>query len=243
MIKNERLDSIMEILTQEKYCTPNDLAKRLYVSAVTVRRDLKKLENDGLVSTCYGGVSIVTHDNRDVPLAVRENFNENIKMSLARRAARLITPGSTVFLDASSTASFIANYIETEQDVTVITNGIKALTTLSKRHIKAYCTGGKLVSNSLAFAGSIALNTIKSMNADFLFFSSQGLGSNGDITDFSESETELRLAMLERARKRYFLCDNSKVGKTFLFSVCNINKLDGVICDRDLSGIKDNAEK
>ena len=120
----------MEILTQEKYCTPNDLAKRLYVSAVTVRRDLKKLENDGLVSTCYGGVSIVTHDNRDVPLAVRENFNENIKMSLARRAARLITPGSTVFLDASSTASFIANYIETEQDVTVITNGIKALTTL-----------------------------------------------------------------------------------------------------------------
>ena len=97
MIKNERFDSIMEILRREKYSTPNDLAKKLYVSAVTIRRDLKKLENDGLVTTCYGGVSIVSHDNRDVPLAIRENFNETIKMTLAKQAAGYITQGSTVF--------------------------------------------------------------------------------------------------------------------------------------------------
>ena len=237
MIKNERLDSIMEILKHDKYSTPNELAKKLYVSAVTIRRDLKKLENDGLVSTCYGGVSVMTHSNRDVPLAIRENFNENIKMSLAKNAAKLITNGSTVFLDASSTASFVANFIEPEQDITVITNGIKALTILSQKHIKAYCTGGKLINNSLAFTGAIALKTIKSMYADFMFFSSQGLNLNGKITDFSESETELRIAMLEHSEQKYFMCDNSKIGKTFLFEVCDTDSLSGVICDTELSGM------
>ena len=243
MIKNERFDSIMEILKREKYSTPDKLSKMLYVSPVTIRRDLKKFESDGLVSTCYGGVSIVTHDNRDVPLCVRENFNENIKLSLAKRAAKLITNGSTVFLDASSTVSFIANFLEPEQDITVITNGIKALTTLSQRHIKAYCTGGKLIDNSLAFTGAIALKTVKGMNADFMFFSSQGLGFDGKITDFSESETELRCAMLERARQKYFLCDNSKLGKTYLFEVCCADELDGVICDRDYKQIPDSEKE
>ena len=238
MIKNERFDSILEILKKEKYSTPSDLAKKLYVSPVTVRRDLKKLENDGLVSTCYGGVSIVSHSNREVPLAVRENFNENIKMSLAKQAAKHITNGSTVFLDASSTASFAANYIEPEQNITVITNGIKALTLLSQKHIKAYCTGGKLVNNSLAFTGAIAIKTVKSMHADFMFFSSQGLNYDGSITDFSESETELRIAMLERADRKYFICDNSKIGKTFLFDVCRTDDIDGVICNADFNALK-----
>lgn len=233
MIKNERFDSILEILKQEKYSTPNELAKRLYVSPVTIRRDLKKLESDGLVNTCYGGVSIVSHENRDVPLAVRENFNENIKLSVAKRAAALITDGSTVFLDASSTASFVANFIEPEQNVTVITNGIKALTILSQRHIRAYCTGGKLINNSLAFTGAIALKTIGGMHADFMFFSSQGLSRGGKISDFSESETELRIAMLKHSTRKYFLCDNSKIGKTFLFNVCDVTDTDGVICDID----------
>lgn len=235
MIKNERFDSIMEILRQEKYSTPNDLAQQLYVSPVTIRRDLKKLEQEGLVNTCYGGVSLVSHDNREVPLSIRENFNENIKISLAKRAAKLIPNGSTVFLDASSTASFIADFLEPEQDITVITNGMKALTTLSRKQIKAYCTGGKLIHNSLAFAGAIALKTVRTMHADFLFFSSQGLSLDGKITDFSESETELRLAMLQRSDQSYFLCDNSKIGKQFLFEVCNLKDLTGLICDKDFT--------
>ena len=164
---------------------------------------------------------------------MRENFNENIKLSVAKRAAALITDGSTVFLDASSTASFVANFIEPEQNVTVITNGIKALTILSQRHIRAYCTGGKLINNSLAFTGAIALRTIGGMHADFMFFSSQGLSRDGKISDFSESETELRIAMLKHSTRKYFLCDNSKIGKTFLFNVCDVTDTDGVICDID----------
>ena len=59
--------------------------------------------------------------------------------------------------------------------------------------------------------------------------------ADGNITDFSESETALRQAMLNRASKRYFLCDSSKIGKTYLFHVCNIGELDDVFCDQPLA--------
>lgn len=243
MIKNERLDQIIELLQKEKYCSVAYLAQTLYVAPVTIRRDLKKLEQDGIVNTCYGGASIITNTNRDVPLDIRENFNNNIKFNLAKEAAKLITNGSTVFLDASSTASLVANFLTPEQHVTVITNGMRALTLLSQRHIRAYSTGGRLVDNSLAFTGSIAVKTISSMRADFMFFSSQGLTLDGNITDFSESETELRQAMLSRSAKRYFICDSSKIGKTFLFQVCNVNDLDDVFCDKPINFIKPAASE
>ena len=76
---------------------------------------------------------------------------------------------------------------------------------------------------------------IESMTADLMFFSSQGLSADGKISDFSESETCQRRQMLQHARKRYFLCDSSKLGKSFLFTVCRTSDIDGVISDIDAS--------
>ena len=73
---------------------------------------------------------------------------------------------------------------------------------------------------------------ISTMHADFMFFSSQGITTDGNISDFSEAETQLRQVMMSRADKCYFLCDNSKIGKQFLFQVCNIADIDGVFCDK-----------
>ena len=108
MIKNERLDNIIKILEKENYSSVNHLAGLLYVAPVTIRRDLKILERNGLVNICYGGVSLVTTDsNRDTPWVMRKHFNDTIKMQLAKKAAALIPDKSIVFLDASSTASYI----------------------------------------------------------------------------------------------------------------------------------------
>lgn len=234
MIKNERLDKIIEILERKKHCTINFLASQLYVTPITIRRDIAILSEQGRVSKCYGGVSIVTHSNREVPLAVREAYNSDTKAAIAANAARLITKGSTIFLDASSTAAHIVDFLTPEQGVTVITNSIKTLMRLAERQITAYGTGGRLLHNSLAFAGAKAETTVSTMHADFMFFSSQGITLDGNITDFSEAETQLRQVMMSRADKCYFLCDSSKVGKTFLFQVCNISDLSGVFCDKKL---------
>ncbi|MDE6273603.1 MAG: DeoR/GlpR family DNA-binding transcription regulator [Clostridiales bacterium] len=234
MIKNERLDEIMDILSEKKYCTVNELASAMYVTPITIRRDLKLLEQQGVVNKCYGGVSVITHSNRDVPLIVREASNHKSKDLIAKEAIKMIAEGSTVFLDASSTAAHIAEHLTPEQHVTVITNGIKALTILAERQITAYGTGGKLLGNSLAFAGANAEAMVSGMNVDTMFFSSQGITLDGNISDYSEHETKLRQIMLKRAKRKYFLFDSSKVSKTYLFHVCNIADVDGYFCDKTI---------
>ena len=72
-------------------------------------------------------------------------------------------------------------------------------------HIKAYGTGGKLIDNSLAMAGSIALKTVLSMHADYMFFSSLGISDDGIITDQSEQETELRNAIFAKPKKVFYM--------------------------------------
>ena len=87
MLKTERQRKILDLITQRKHCTVKFLAETLFVSPITVRRDLDTLEGEGLVTRCYGGVSVPRHLNREVPLEVRENSNTGVKGALARRAA------------------------------------------------------------------------------------------------------------------------------------------------------------
>jgi len=229
MIKVQRQEEILNILHKEKHCTVEYLSKNLFVAPITIRRDLTAMEQNGLVKRCYGGASIIEHENREIPLIVRESNNSEIKSIIAKKAARLIAKGDTVFLDASSTTLHIINYLYPEQDLTVITNSIKALQLLGERHITVYSTGGFFLENSMAFVGIHAEAMIKSINANIMFFSSQGISEDGEITDFSERETSLRQIMLSNAKVRYFLHDSTKYGKKYLFHVCNIEEIDGVI--------------
>ena len=78
------------------------------------------------------------------------------------------------------------------------------------------------------------MEMIRNVYADFLFFSSQGISLSGEISDFSEEETELRKLMLTRATRSFFLCDQSKIGQSYLFRLCNSQDVDGILCDGEL---------
>lgn len=241
MFKSERMDSIMNILNEKKHVTVDYLAEHVFASKVTVRRDLKVLEDLGLVSRSYGGVTLRSSENRFVPLSIREQNSSTVKDRIAHKAVSLIGEGSTIIIDGSSTALRIVNYLHEKQNITVITNNLRAATMLCEKKIPVYCTGGLLVPEALVCVGPFAEHMISSVTADLMFFSSQGLSEDGRISDFSENETNQRRLMLQHARKKYFLCDSSKFGKTFLFTVCNANEIDGVISDVDVDAWLENA--
>lgn len=234
MIKTERQNKILEIVTDKKFCTVSYLAKALYVSPITVRRDLNVLESAGLVKRCYGGVSLYQHLNREVPLEVRENSNTSVKATLGKRAAELIKTGDTVFIDASSTVLHVIDFMTQDMNLTVITNSVTALDRLKERHIRCYSTGGMLLENSNALVGSIAEKCISGMYADIMFFSTQGITDTGDITDYSESETQLRRIMLEHSKKSVYIFDSSKLGKRYLFGLCSYENIDHIITDANI---------
>ncbi|MBR6766636.1 MAG: DeoR/GlpR transcriptional regulator [Clostridia bacterium] len=239
MLKTARHEEIMRFLQRKQCANVQEICDEIYASPATVRRDLKMLESQGFVRLFYGGVMLTRNDERDVPLSIREYESKKKKILIARKAADMIPGGARVFLDASSTAMYIANYIDISKDITVFTNGIKTATILCERNISAYCIGGMIGRLSLVTTGVFAAQNIGMVNADMAFFSSQGLDKNGAITDNSEAETQLRRLMIEHSKKSWFLCDSAKIGKQFLFTVCNASQVDGVISDGDLSLLPD----
>lgn len=231
MDHSPRHQQLIEILEERHFASISELAQEIYVSEATVRRDLQKLEQKGVVKSVYGGVMLSQYRNEAVPISLRDRENSSKKEMIALAAAALIRDNDTVIFDSSSTVRRICKHIKNRKNLTVITNNLRVCQEFKDSSISVYCTGGSLVSRRECFLGHYAEEFIRSINADALFFSSQGLSDNGDITDSSEEEISLRKIMLARSKQKIFLCDSSKFGKSFPFRLCGVDDATEVISD------------
>lgn len=229
MIEIERLDKILALLRAQQTVTVRFLAAHLFASEATVRRDLNELESRGLVKRVHGGAVLLDSTYRELPLYVREQQNVEAKRIIAAKASRYLRDGQVIFLDASSTVMFLIKHLESFQSLTIITNGLKTAQELSTLNHKVYCTGGLMLHNSSAYVGDFAAEFARHFNADLFFFSSQGVTDDGFITDESSEETSIRRVMFAQSRKKIFLCDQSKIGKTYCYNLCHTNQVDAFI--------------
>ncbi|MBQ6824848.1 MAG: DeoR/GlpR transcriptional regulator [Clostridia bacterium] len=234
MIQYQRQEEILQILDKHHSMSIKKLAKVLYTSEATVRRDLNALERMGLVHRIYGGVVLAKYASSDMPLFVRKQENAEEKELIAARAAELVPEGSTVILDASSTTQHMVRFLAAYKSLTVITNGLKIAEGFTDSAVKVLCTGGRYLPENASFVGYQAIEMLQGICADFLFFSSQGLSEEGEVTDNSEEETAVRRTMLQRAKTKVFLCDGSKLGRKSLYRVCVAEELQQIICDQPL---------
>lgn len=233
MYNIERQNEIINILVEKKSISVNKLAKILYVSAPTVRRDLSELEQQGKVLRTHGGVILRMTAESEIPLMFREDQNSIAKQIIANKASKIVQNGSVIFLDASSTAAHIIPFLKKFSDIVVITNSPKTSMKLGENNIKNYCTGGLLLMHSVAFVGSETEKFISSINADLLFFSSRGYMSGGFITDSSVEEAAIKKAMIRNSEKSFYLCDSSKKNKKYLYNICSTEDVTGIINEFD----------
>ncbi len=230
----ERQNQLYDILKEKGSATVAELARMLYTSEASVRRDISALEKSGLVSRVYGGVVLASYKNSELPLSLRDAENSKIKEEIARRAAAYIEDGMTVIIDSSSTARRIVKYISHLKGLRIITNNLSIFEEGRRLDFEIYCTGGYYSRKGNDLLGPSAESFISSVTADILFFSAEGIDKSGEITDVSEERNSLRRVMMARARKRYFLCDDSKIGVRRTFTLCSAAELDGVICNAPL---------
>lgn len=122
MYNLERQEQIIQILETCKSISVTKLAKLLYVSQPTIRRDLSILEEQGKVQRTHGGVVLRKVSDAEIPLMFREDQNIISKKAIAEKAAKLIRNGDVIFLDASSTVSYLIPHLEKLQDIIVVTS-------------------------------------------------------------------------------------------------------------------------
>jgi len=234
MLQFERQQQILEFLRQEHSASIKKIARQIFTSESSVRRDVDALERKGFVTKIYGGVVLAEHKNDVVPVALRDSISSAAKERIAQRAAQMVFDGAVILMDSSSTVRRICKYLGGFRDLTIITNNQNIFNECTDKSICLYCTGGRFDPVNNTFVGPSAEEYVRKIHADILFFSMQGLAEDGDITDVSEAETSLRSVMLQHATKKVFLCDASKLGVKKHFKLCNRKDIDEIICDAPL---------
>ena len=236
MLDIERRAQIMEILKENNSMSVVRLSKQLYTSEATIRRDLTKLENEGLVKRTYGGVVLIEGLKTEIPLSMREREQQESKNLIGKVAASLVRDGSIIILDSSSTTSNMVRHLAGKNNLSILTNGAKTAVMLGEGcHANIYCTGGKLRRNSLSFIGEEARAFIARYHVDTMFFSCRGLVFEDGLFDSSTEEAELRRAMIKSAKKRVLLCDSTKIGKHSFQRICNIQEINTIITNAQIN--------
>ncbi|MBR6737903.1 MAG: DeoR/GlpR transcriptional regulator [Clostridia bacterium] len=227
---------IMSYIQERQFATVSQIASDLYVSPSTVRRKLAKLQRSGFITRTRGGAKINDSSNLLPSFSFRTHQNSLEKKKIAMSATQLIKNGDVIFLDGSTSAFFIAEYLSGFKDIKVITNGLDTLSLLAKNGIDAYSTGGWLLkSSNSALVGEHAINMINRFHADVTFFSAASVTNDGRIYDIFEEENPVRLAMFKNSSKIVFLSDSTKYGKVSPYYICDISNVDYIVSDIDIS--------
>ena len=232
MIHIQREMQIMEILQERQCATIEYLCRRLYTSSATVRRDLAKMEKEGVIKRVRGGAMLIAGAAKDSPLIVRANQNREEKIKIANLALNYIRNANTFFMDSSSTVTELARMMGEFRDKHIMTNGIDTLNVLNDfANITVYSTGGA-VQNRSSMVGNAAVNAVSEMYVDIFLFSCCGVNADKGVTEATEQTAVVKRKMLENAEKKILLADFSKINSTFLCKVCGINKIDMIITDK-----------
>lgn len=233
MLALERRNLILEKLQTEKRVVVSELSQLYDVSEETIRRDLDKLEKEGFATKSYGGAVINEDIGIDLPFNVRKNQNVVGKQKMAEIAASLVQDGDHLFLDASTTAVFIAKALKDKERLTLITNSIEILIELSDvSGWNIISTGGTMKEGYLAFLGAGAENAIRSYYVDKVFFSCKALDPERGIMESQEPFGSTKKAMLSSARKKILVVDSSKFDQTAFAVAGSLRDVDVVITDK-----------
>jgi len=232
----ERKKKIIEFLNSSNGVGSIDnICKKLYVSKSTLRRDLINLEEEGIITRYHGGVSIVSNSSSENSITKRRMENTDKKLIIAKLAKGLIKDNMVIFLDSSSTVSYLVPYLRAFNNITVITNGLNVASQLNTaQNIRCYICPGSLKNKSLSIVGEYTYTFIDNFRADIVFFSSKSIRENG-IFEGDDSQALCKKNMIKNSVKRVFLCDNTKEKASGYFKLADYTEINTVVSNASFS--------
>jgi DeoR/GlpR family transcriptional regulator of sugar metabolism len=232
MLALERRNQILEQLQEEKRVVVSDLSRKFGVSEETIRRDLDKLDKDGVAVKSYGGAVFNESSSIDMPFNVRKKRNVAGKQKIAELVAGLINDGDHIILDASTTAVFIAKAIKAKEHLTVITNSIEIVIELSDvSDWNIISSGGSLKEGYLALVGPQAVEGLSAFNVEKAFMSCKGLSAEKGITEGNEQFAQTKQVMMKSSDSKILTVDSSKFDKVAFSKVCDVKDIDIIVTD------------
>ncbi|HCL5257212.1 TPA: DeoR/GlpR transcriptional regulator [Salmonella enterica] len=230
-----RLEQIMDYLKGHNLATVEQLVAVTQASPATIRRDLIKLDQEGVISRTHGGVTL----NRFIPSqpTTHEKKHRSLaeKHAIASAAAALVNAGDAVVLDAGTTMLELARQL-THLPLRVITSDLHIALFLSEfKQIEVTIIGGRIDDSSQSCIGEHGRKLLQNIWPDIAFLSCNGWDLEKGITAPTEEKAGLKRDLIANARRRILLADSSKYGAWSLFNVAHLHSLTDIVTDKQLN--------
>lgn len=222
---DNRRNNIIKIIQSNPEVRVNELAEELAVSLVTIRRDLQYLDDQKLLKRTHGGAVMVKSDETEV------DDVQFYRRLIAKYAATLVENGDSLFINTSSNALQMLQYI-TSNNVTAITNNGKVINREYNAGVNVILTGGELRYPKYAMVGDYAIRSLQTVFAKKAFVGCSGITADlGMMTEIA-SEVSVNEIMVNHSTEAvYVMADYTKIGKISSFTSCAIEKINYLITD------------
>ncbi|MFE6795054.1 DeoR/GlpR family DNA-binding transcription regulator [Paenibacillus chitinolyticus] len=235
MLVAERWQKILALVNERGSIRVTELSELCGVTEETIRRDLDKLESEGRLMRSHGGAVRVGESQPEIPFKERETVHADLKRSIAREAVKHIRENDRIILDASTTAWYMAQILP-DEPLTVLTNSIQVAVELSsKEKIQVVSTGGRLLPQSLSYAGPLAERSLDTYHVDKAFLSCKGVHTARGISESSELQALVKAKMVAISDEVFLLADHSKFGLQSFAHVASWERIGHVITDSSTS--------
>jgi DeoR family transcriptional regulator of aga operon len=238
----ERHQEIIKKINQDKQVKVQLMCDEFDVSSVTIRKDLKLLEEKGMLYRIHGGATLNNPYATDRHVNEKEKFHLSEKMMIGAAAAKLITPNDSILIASGTTVLALAKNIKPQENLTVITSALNVALELNQHiEIEVIQLAGILRKRSSSVIGLYAENNLSDFSCTKLFLGVDGIDLDFGLTTTNVMEARLNREMIKVSQKTIILADSTKFGKRGFGRICGFENIDEIITDKKISNFTKEA--
>ncbi|GAA4445235.1 DeoR/GlpR family DNA-binding transcription regulator [Phytohabitans houttuyneae] len=232
MFAAERRQRILEVMRANGAASLRDLAEAVQSSEVTVRRDLRVLEADGLLNRHHGGATLPGALSREPTYAQKAHVASSEKAAIGELAASLVEDGDAIVIGAGTTTQVFAQALARHNELAVVTNSLLVAQALaSAPRIEVVLTGGTLRGSIHALVGSAAERSVAGLRVRRAFISGNGLTPERGVSTPNMQVASVDRALAAAAEEIVVLADHTKIGVDTMVQTVPTDEIDHLVTD------------
>lgn len=231
MLPQKRRQKIVDFVSENNGSSVATLAERFDVSKVTIRRDLQKLDEQGLIARSYGEALPVAGIAAETTYNKKQIQNLEAKQTIATQAAALIQDDQVVLFDGGTTAQQVAKAAPGDCSIIPVTNSPVTAVELQRKYGEVKISGGILRPKSMAFVGPAAEDFLERLTCNLLFLGTNGITLESGLTTPNEGEARLKELMIQNSKYVVLVADQTKFGEESFARFGQFSDIDRLITD------------
>lgn len=223
----ERQDQIYQEIVANGSIRVTDLSEKFNVSMETIRKDLNRMDEQGLITKTHGGAILTDYTEVSVDRKVTEHAAD--KQMIAQKALSYVQDNSIIFLDPGSTTLALAKLLPLKKNLIVVTNSLLIAQVISESKHDLIFLGGKMFKKAKATTGVFTNSHIDAIHIQTAFMGCDGFLHTHGPTTFGFEEMEVKQHVIQNADQKILLCDKSKFHRSGTYTFATFDKFDYLI--------------